>query len=309
MASKITREGKYELFKTSNDNRILVLDDQYFAIVEGQKGELLVGTDSDHQKDETLKTGSFKLVEFNNDARFQDIPHLFMEHGDHYDEAVLPRGLPSGTGDRQKYIYTDNHIDIDDLDQYLKSPRSGEGSERRGRPGGGSMGNLVHYLKGTDFPVKTKTLLRHARDNKAPSEVIEQLQKLDDQQSFDSMADVSRHLGEAVQKERPPIEDYDRRNVDEILSAMDDLDREGIEKIRAYEKANYQRKMILRKAKQFLEDEEPPLENYFDLAAQALIEEIREMEPAELEKLKTYESEHKNRKTVLEAIEAQRSQS
>ena len=308
MACTITREGTYELFRTSNHNRILVLDDQYFAIVEGQKGELLVGTDSDHEKDETLKTGSFKLVEFDNDARFQDTPHLFLEHGDHYDEAILPRGLPSGKGEREKYIYTDHHLAIDDLDQYLNSPRSGEGSERRERPGGGSMANIVYYLKGTDFPVNKESLLRHARESDAPSEVIEQLQKLDEQ-SFDSMADLSQNLGKNIQKERPPIEDYDRKNVDQILSAMDDLDREGIEKLRDYEKAHHQRKMIRRKATQFLEDEEAPVENYFDLTAKALIEEIREMEPAELEKLEAYESEHKNRKTVLEAIEAHRNRS
>lgn len=129
MSCNITKEGTYELFQTPNDNRILVLNEEYFAIVEGDQGEILVGSDSNHEHEETLKKGSFKLVEFEDDERFQDTPHLFMKHDNHYDEAILPRGLPSEKGDREKYVYTGHHLDIDDLDEYLSSSRSGQGSD------------------------------------------------------------------------------------------------------------------------------------------------------------------------------------
>lgn len=253
MTTNITRSGHYELFRTTNDNRILVLDNDYFAITEGQKGEMLVGSDSDHEKAETLQKGSYKLVEFEDDSKFQDVPHLFLEKEGKYDEVVVPRGVPSGKGDQQRFIYTDHHLGIDEVDSYLESPQEGEGSQRRGPPGGGTVANVTHHLAGIDYPANKEDLLRHARSRNAPGEVMEQLEKLESG-TFRSMGEVSEHLGEKVREGRPPIDRYDRRRADEIADALDDLDREGIRKVRDYEDAHYGRKTILRKADELLNE-------------------------------------------------------
>lgn len=306
MAVKIVREGNYELFVTENDNRILSLDGDTFAIAQGQKGEILTGTGGDHQKKKTENRGNYKLVEFDDDARFTDLPHLFLADGSDYIEHVIPRGLPSEKGEARRIVFTDNRIGVQDLNGYLKSPRSGEGAERRSRPKGKSISNLTHHLRGIDFPASRSDILQHARDRDAPQEVIDHLEKLDSQ-SFENMAEVSSAIGEKVQAERPPIDDYDRKNVDEITAALDDLDDEGIEKVRDYETATYGRKTILDKADILLEDE-APVEDYFEMTADELVEAIGEMQHAELQELESYEAEHKNRKTVLEAIERRQEQ-
>lgn len=110
MASHIKKQGDYELFRTPNDERILKLGNDWFALVKGQKGDILVGSDSDHKKERTLQKGKYKLVEFEKDAKFKDVPHLFLQDGDSYQEAILPKGLPTKKGDKQKYIHTNTRL-------------------------------------------------------------------------------------------------------------------------------------------------------------------------------------------------------
>lgn len=120
MTYRIKKEGSYELFYTTNDNPILKLGRDWFAIVEGQGGEIIVGSDSDHEKKETISKGEFMLIEFENDSKFKDVPHLFLEKGNSFTEAILPRGLPSKKGDREKIIRTDNTIGKKALEDHLK---------------------------------------------------------------------------------------------------------------------------------------------------------------------------------------------
>ncbi|NJK86702.1 MAG: hypothetical protein HC906_12755 [Bacteroidales bacterium] len=51
MKNKVRKEGNYEYFVTTKDHAILNLDKkEWFAVVEGQKGDILVGSDSDHER-------------------------------------------------------------------------------------------------------------------------------------------------------------------------------------------------------------------------------------------------------------------
>jgi hypothetical protein len=79
MPAKVQEQGHYELFNTSHQHHILVLNDkQWFAWVQGQQGEILVHSDADHQKQHTLQTGQFYLVDFEDDPTYKDMPHLFL---------------------------------------------------------------------------------------------------------------------------------------------------------------------------------------------------------------------------------------
>lgn len=122
------RQGEYELFVTSEHTRILRLDDDYFAVVQGQQGEMLVVTDSDKQKERTLQEGHYKLVEFEDDAKFQDQPHLFLREDGQYRELVVPRGLPGESEKRNLVVWSDTTIGVDELESYLESPEQ-EGAE------------------------------------------------------------------------------------------------------------------------------------------------------------------------------------
>ncbi len=122
MAATVKDRGNYELFDTDQGHRILVLNgEQWFAWVEGQEGELLVRSDSDHRKDHTVQKGYFYLAEFDNDPRFQNNqPHLFLQNGDHFQEFIVPNGLPTGVDDQKKVVSTDDNVAKDELTDHLE---------------------------------------------------------------------------------------------------------------------------------------------------------------------------------------------
>src|SRR5215207_259330 len=92
MSVKVEDKGHYELFETTNGNHILVLNgERWFAWVEGQQGEILVHTDSDHEKDHTIQEGEFYLADFEDDPNYQDNPHLFLQKEDRFEEATPKR--------------------------------------------------------------------------------------------------------------------------------------------------------------------------------------------------------------------------
>src|SRR5688572_6480743 len=77
MPVKVIEKGMYELFETNHHHQILVLNRrQWFALVRGQKGDILVRTNSDHIRDHTIQRGRFYLVDFIQDPKFKDMPHL-----------------------------------------------------------------------------------------------------------------------------------------------------------------------------------------------------------------------------------------
>ncbi len=60
----------------------------------------------------------------------------------------------------------------------------------------GSAAELEKYLKGVDYPASKEDLLKKARSNGAPDEVIEMINSLTESH-FNSPIDVSKALGES----------------------------------------------------------------------------------------------------------------
>lgn len=126
MRGTLKKNGHYELFETTKGHQILNLDDQeFYAIVEGQKGDIIVHSDSDHEKKKTQEEGNFYLAEFKNDPEFQDIPHLFLESRDKYREFLLPNGLPTKSNYQKKLIRTEEKIDKGKVKEHVE----GEGDK------------------------------------------------------------------------------------------------------------------------------------------------------------------------------------
>ena len=112
----IINEGQYELFETTKGHQILSLnDDTWYALVEGEKGDIIVKSDSDHEKRKTLQKGKFYLADFEDDPNFNDVPHLFLQEEDEYKEYVLPNGLPTGSDHQKKLIRSDNKVSEDKI--------------------------------------------------------------------------------------------------------------------------------------------------------------------------------------------------
>ncbi len=122
MSADVKDKGGYELFETTHGNRILVLNDErWFAWVEGQKGEILVYSDSDHQKDHTIQEGDFYLAEFQDDSKFQNNqPHLFLQKGDEFQELIVPNGLPTENDNQKKLVATNETVAKDELKDHLE---------------------------------------------------------------------------------------------------------------------------------------------------------------------------------------------
>jgi hypothetical protein len=121
MSVKIKDQGQYELFETTKHHKILVLDNkQWFAAVKGQQGDILVRSDSDHEAERTLQKGHFYFLDFKNDSKFNDVPHLFLENGEKYQEVVLPNGLPTAQDTQKRVVWTDETLRKAELEAYIK---------------------------------------------------------------------------------------------------------------------------------------------------------------------------------------------
>jgi hypothetical protein len=120
MTATIQRQGRYTLFETPDRNRILSLGkDLWFAWVEGQQGELLVRSDSDHDRARTIQEGDYYLVQFENDPNFTDVPHLFLGRNGGFTEVILPNGLPTDDDTQKRVVGTDKTVDAETLRQNL----------------------------------------------------------------------------------------------------------------------------------------------------------------------------------------------
>jgi hypothetical protein len=139
MPAHVKRKGHFKLLETNHDHTILDLQGKaYFAWIEGQKSPLLVRTDEDHEFVRTVREGDFRYVEFEDDPEYKDVPYLFLETGDDYEEIVLPNGLPDEHDPRKRLVPTDNRIPKRELDAYLKNPApAGPGENRLNRSKGG----------------------------------------------------------------------------------------------------------------------------------------------------------------------------
>jgi hypothetical protein len=67
--------------------------------------------------------------------------------------------------------------------------------------GGHSPANVQKYLKGQEYPAHKQDLLKTAKGNDAPDEVIEEIEGLPDQE-FSGPQDVMKGYGEEQEQKR-----------------------------------------------------------------------------------------------------------
>lgn len=60
--------------------------------------------------------------------------------------------------------------------------------------GGHSPSNILHHLKGVDFPADKDALLKQARKNAAESDILDVLRQMPDGE-YHTMADVLKGVG------------------------------------------------------------------------------------------------------------------
>ncbi|WP_373057625.1 hypothetical protein [Zunongwangia sp. H14] len=131
MRGKLKKEGKHELFRTTHGNQILNLDDKdFYALVEGQKGDVIVLSDEDHKKQSSLSKGKYYYADFQDDPEFQDMRHLFMEDGNKFRELILPEGLPTKSDTQKKLIRESKKLSKEKILEHVKG-KGNKGSEKQ----------------------------------------------------------------------------------------------------------------------------------------------------------------------------------
>ena len=131
MRGKLKNEGEYELFKTTEGHQILnIKDKDFYALVEGQEGDIIVHSDSEHKKDKTISKGKYYFAEFEDDPEFQDMPHLFLEDGKKYRELILPNGLPTKSDHQKKLVHTSKKLPASKVEEHIKG-KGNQGSEKQ----------------------------------------------------------------------------------------------------------------------------------------------------------------------------------
>lgn len=131
MRGKLKKEGKYELFKTTHGHEILNLEDKdFYALVEGQLGDIIVHSDSDHKKQKSISRGKYYFADFNNDPEFRDMPHLFMEDGSKFRELILPQGFPTKSDHQKKLVRSKNKLPKHKVMEHVKG-KGNKGTEKQ----------------------------------------------------------------------------------------------------------------------------------------------------------------------------------
>lgn len=130
MTATVQRHGRYTLFETPRDNRILLLGgDLTFAWIRGDQGELLVLSDEQHENARTLQEGEYYLVDFHADPSFTDVPHLFLERDGQFQGVILPNGVPTHDDTQKRVVDTGKTVERQELERYLAGETRGELSE------------------------------------------------------------------------------------------------------------------------------------------------------------------------------------
>lgn len=113
MSINVKRKGQYELFETTKSHQILVLDGtDYYAFIEGEYGPIIVKSDSDHQKDNTISQGEYVLFIAKDDPNWRDnVEHLELQQGeDTYKTYILPNGFPTERNHQKKLVESDETV-------------------------------------------------------------------------------------------------------------------------------------------------------------------------------------------------------
>ena len=98
------------------------------------------------------------------------------------------------------------------------------------------------------------------------------------------------------------IPSYEDMKVAEIIDLVKSLSTKDLELVRAYEYHNYNRIRILRQIDRELE-EASVIPDYDDMPVGEVVDHLDVLSPQQLAALKDYEKGHRNRKTILRAID------
>lgn len=216
MRGDLKKEGKYELYRTNHGHDILHLDKQdYFAFIEGDQGDVIIKSDSDHKKEKTISKGKYYYADFKDDPEFKDMRHLFMEDGNKFKEIILPEGLPKKNDYQKKLVRTDEKIAKDKVEEHIKG-KGNKGSEEQYRDKKESLRNKTKE----ELYDKAKEKDISGRSKMDKEELIKTIQKnRDDRKRNKNLRDKTKEeLYDMAQKE--DMSGRSRMDKDELIKKL-----------------------------------------------------------------------------------------
>jgi hypothetical protein len=116
MEGNIIDHGHYELLESERGRILLVLNQvntylwsnnkaiEYISLTEGMNEK------SGDRHFKILNRGTYFIINTLNNTIFNNIPHLYLEHNNHYDEFVLQSGMPNLINNSKEIIRTNRLI-------------------------------------------------------------------------------------------------------------------------------------------------------------------------------------------------------
>ncbi len=98
-----------------------------------------------------------------------------------------------------------------------------------------------------------------------------------------------------------PIKDYDKQSVEEIAGKLKGFSQRELRKIDAYERKRKNRATIVDKIAKLTGEE--PWSGYDEAGVEAITKTLTETDGETVRQVRTYEREHKDRATVIEAAD------
>lgn len=107
--------------------------------------------------------------------------------------------------------------------------------------------------------------------------------------------------GLASRQEDLPIENYDSLNVEQLQRQLPSLSQRELHQVEGYEATNAARATVLRRIDELRGDQ--PWPAYDEMTVDEIVPRLRELSPEQQSTVAEYERRHKQRRTVLDAVE------
>lgn len=289
MTVHLKQRGDYELFLTEHQNRILALDgEKFFAWVETQQGDLLVRSNPGHRKERTLRRGRFYFADFEHEPKFKDMPHLFLQRDDRFEELMLPNGLPTENDPQKKIVKVDETLGVNEVESFVERPEK-SGEEKRAE----ASSAVERPSRGEGASLGGEPVAERRESEFRRPEITGGGQAVQSREAFDR-EDVRR---EGMESASPALQPLGGAQTE----AMRD---EGAErKPFGTAQPERERREPSRAFGQTGAHADLPIENFNELSVKVARKRLDGLSRHELRRLREFEEGHKNRKTMLEAID------
>lgn len=124
MEGKILDFGHYELLESERGRVLLVLNQVNTYIWSNDRSvEYLQLTEGMNEKSgdrhfKFLNKGAYFIINTYNETVFNNVPHLYLKHQNHYDEFVIQDGLPDLIDTSKEIIRTNRLISDEELETF-----------------------------------------------------------------------------------------------------------------------------------------------------------------------------------------------